>query len=141
MTTMVEPDSTQDDARTDLSDLVRDRRAALNLSLAAVAERTAETRGGEPVIKRSTLDNLEKASPRMAWTPRLRDLKALARALDLDLGRVKDAAGSQFFGIDTVWSASGEARALVERAERFTPEQREQLMRLLDTFERSPRAE
>lgn len=121
-------------ARTHLSDLLRIRRAELRLSLRQVEERTGLRDDGTPFIKRSTLDNLEKRAPRMSWTPRLPELQALAQAYELPLGRVQDAAGSQFMGIDPVWSASGEARALVRDAEKLTPRQREQLAKLIEAF-------
>lgn len=134
MTVMVEDNNTGVPARTALSDLLRDRRTELRLSLRQVEERTGLREDGTPFIKRSTLDNLEKAVPRMAWTPRLPELEALARAYELPLGRVQDAAGSQFMGIDSVWSGSGRARALVKNAEKLTPRQLELLEELAETF-------
>lgn len=118
--------------RTDLSDLVRDRRAKLGLSLRGVESRTIDPSTGEPICKYSWINKLEKLLAVVA--PSYPQLVALARALELPLGKVQDAAGAQFFGIDTVWSASGEARALVARADRLTSEQREQLLRLIETF-------
>lgn len=120
-------------ARTDLSDLVRDRRAELRLSLRAVEARGATNPAdGKPWIKYSWIDRLEKGEPVIA--PQLPQLEALATALEIPLGRIKDAAGAQFFGIDVVWSESNEARALVRRADRMTPEQLDQLRRLIDTI-------
>jgi transcriptional regulator with XRE-family HTH domain len=118
--------------RADLSRLVRERRAERRLSLRAAAERTVDPATGEPLVKYGWLNNLEKE--RDVTPPSLRQLKALATALDIPFGRLQDAAGSQFLGIDSVWSSSGEARALVERADRLTPEQRDQLMRFIDSF-------
>lgn len=119
-------------ARTDLSDLVRARRRELRLSLRAVQDRTADPDTGEPLLKYSWIDRLEKGQP--VIPPQYLQLRALAAALETPLGRIQDAAGAQFFGIDSVWSESREARALVRRADRMTPEQLEQLMRLLDTL-------
>lgn len=119
-------------ARTDLSDLVRARRQELRLSLRAVQDRTATPDTGEPLLKYSWIDRLEKGQP--VIPPQYLQLRALADALELSLGKIQDAAGAQFFGIDTVWSESHEARALVRRADRMTPEQLEQLMRLLDSL-------
>ncbi|MGW7435653.1 hypothetical protein [Streptomyces sp. NPDC054849] len=134
MTVMVEDNNARTPARTDLSDLLRDRRVELRRSLRQVEERTGLREDGTPVIKRSTLDNLEKAVPRMSWTPRLPELQALARAYELPLARVQDAAGAQFMGIDSVWSSSGRARALVQNAEKLTPRQLELLEELAETF-------
>lgn len=119
-------------ASTDFSDLVKARRAELRLSLREVEERTKGPDGGEAVVKRGWLDNLEKGKRVIA--PQVPQLEALSVALQLTLGRLQDAAGRQFFGIETVWSESGEARALLARTERMSPEQRDQLMRFLDTI-------
>ena len=118
--------------RNDLSDLVRERRAKLDLSLRGLEARTVNPETGEPLCRYSWINKLEKLQAIVP--PSYPQLVALAEALELPLGKVQDAAGAQFFGIDTVWSASGEARALAARADRMTPEQREQLLRLIETF-------
>ncbi|MEU7044987.1 XRE family transcriptional regulator [Streptomyces varsoviensis] len=138
MTIMIEQDDTPG-ARTHLSDLVRERRAELRLSLRAVEERAISPKTGEPIIKRGWLQRLEKAQP--VIPPQLPELEALSRALELPLARLQDAAGAQFLGIESEWSTTGEARALVRHAERLSPEQRQQLARLLETFEGGSRAE
>ncbi|WP_063756107.1 hypothetical protein [Streptomyces sp. NRRL B-24720] len=118
--------------RAQLRDLVRDRKATLGLSFEKLAVRCVDPESGAQTIKSSWLHRL--ATDLSVQAPDLAQLRGLAVGLQVPLYRVQDAAGAEFFGIDTVWSASGEARALVERADRMTPEQREQLMRLLDTF-------
>ncbi|MEV1094735.1 XRE family transcriptional regulator [Streptomyces sp. NPDC049952] len=120
------------DARYQLADLVRARKAELDLSYEKLAVRCVDPETGSQTVKSSWLHRLATYLPVQA--PDLPALRGLAAGLDVPLGRVQDAAGAQFFGIDVVWSASGDARALVERADRMTAEQREQLMRLLDTF-------
>lgn len=135
---MVEQDEATPGARTHLSDLVKQRRADLRLSLRAVEARTAGE-DGQPVVKYGWLHRLERGEP--VIPPQVPELEALARALEIPLGRVQDAAGAQFLGIDAVWSESGEVRALARRLEKYTPQQREQLARLLDAFESSPRPE
>ncbi|WP_367140398.1 MULTISPECIES: hypothetical protein [Streptomyces] len=134
---MVEQGETHEE-RWDLSDLVKDRRAELRLSLKALEARIADA-AGAPVIKFGVLHRLETRQPTIPF--KVPELKALARALELPFGRLQDAAGAQFLGIDSAWSASGEARALVDQMSRYTPKQREQLARLLDSFESSPRSE
>lgn len=119
-------------ARTDLSDLVRARRQELRLSLRAVQDRTVDPDTGDPLIKYSWIDRLEKGQP--VIPPQYLQLRALAAALELPIGRIQDAAGAQFFGIDVVWSESSDARALVRRADRMSPEQLEQLRRLIDAI-------
>ncbi|MFE4679175.1 XRE family transcriptional regulator [Streptomyces sp. NPDC056723] len=118
--------------RTQFRDLVRERRAALGLSYEKLAARCIDPETGTQPVKGSWLHRVETNLSIQA--PDLPQLRGLAAGLDIPLGRVQDAAGSEFFGIDAVWSVSGDARALVERADRMTPEQRDQLMRLLDTF-------
>jgi transcriptional regulator with XRE-family HTH domain len=124
-----------DETRTDFVDLVRDRRRELRLSYAAVEERMPPDLSGEGVSG-SWLHRLEKGE--RVRPPHLGQLHALSVALDLPLHRLQEAAGAQFLGIDTVWSSSGEARALVERADRLTPEARAQLLRLIDTLTAEP---
>ncbi|MDT0270295.1 helix-turn-helix transcriptional regulator [Streptomyces sp. DSM 44915] len=118
-------------ARAHLSDLVRDRRAALGISLAALEKRAVDPESGDG-LKRSWLHRLETGEP--VIPPQLPQLRALAAGLGAPLEQLQDAAAAQFFGIDAVYPASGDARALVERAERLTPDQRAQLLRLIDTF-------
>ena len=134
MTVMVEDNNARTPGRTQLSDLLRTRRAELRMSYRQMEERTGLGADGKPIIKRGTLENLEKAVPTQVWTPRLPELEALARAYDLPLGRVQDAAGSQYLGIDPVWSKSGRARALIKGAEKLTPEQQDQLAALIEAF-------
>ncbi|MHC3392048.1 XRE family transcriptional regulator [Streptomyces lavendulocolor] len=111
---------------------MRERKEALGLSYDRLASRSVDPETGEAAVKYSWLHRLATGLPVQA--PSLAQLRGLAAGLEVPLARVQEAAGAEFFGIDTVWSTSGEARALVERADRLTPEQREQLVRLLDTF-------
>lgn len=119
--------------RTDLSDLARTRRAELGLSYDRLGQRAADPES-DVRVPGSWFHRLETGLP--VQVPDLPRLRAIAAALDVPLGRVQDAAGAQFFGIEATWSASGEARALVEQASHMTPDQREQLRRFLDSFTR-----
>lgn len=118
--------------RTQLGDLVRHRKDELGLSYERLAHRAVDPENGKRTVTSSWLHRLVNRMP--VVPPDLSQLRAIAAAIEVPLGRVQDAAGSQFFGIDTVWSTSGQARALVERADRLTETQLEQLMRLLDAF-------
>lgn len=118
--------------RAQLRDLVRDRKAALGLSYEKLAARCIDPETGKQSVKHSWLHRLATDQPVIA--PDLPILRGLATGLGVPLGRVQDAAGSEFLGIDVVWSASGDARAWVERADRLTPQQREQILRLIDSF-------
>jgi transcriptional regulator with XRE-family HTH domain len=118
--------------RTQLRDLVRERKAALGLSYERLAARCVDPESGEPTVKSSWLHRLATDLP--VQIPDYAMLRGLAAGLDVPLGRVQDAAGAEFFGMDVVWSTSGEARALVKSAESLTATQREQLQRLLESF-------
>ena len=115
--------------RSDLSTLLRERRAELGLSLRDVEERTLGD-DGVPIVKRAWLSNLERAAP--GPPPGEEHLRALSRALELPYSELGDAAAAQFWGIGRVWHAG--ARALVAQVERMTPEQVERLHQLIDTF-------
>lgn len=119
--------------RTQLRDLVRERRAELGLSYERLAARCIDPESGEQTMKSSWLHRLENGLT--VRPPDVPQLRGLAAGLGIPLARVQDAAGAEFFGMDVVWSRSAEARAWVERADRMTPAQREQLMRLLDAFD------
>lgn len=119
--------------RTQLRDLVRERRAELGLSYERLAARCVDAESREQTVKGSWLHRLE--SGERVTPPDVSQLRGLAAGLEVPLGRIQDAAGAEFFGMDIVWSKSEEARAWVERADKMTPKQREQLMRLLDAFE------
>ncbi|WP_263170635.1 helix-turn-helix domain-containing protein [Streptomyces sp. SCSIO ZS0520] len=119
-----------DTPRTQFADLIRERRAQLGLSLANFAARAVDPET-ETQITSSWLHRLESGKP--ITPPQLPELRALAAAAELDLELLQDAAGQQFHGVEPVWSESGHARAYVRRMERMTDEQREQLMRFLDS--------
>lgn len=125
-------DTTDPVPRTQLRDLVRERKEAAGLSYERLAARCIDPETGEQAIKGSWLHRLVTNLP--VQQPSFKMLRALAVGVDVPLHRLQDAAAAEFLGIDVVWSASGEARALVERADKLTPTQREQVMRLLDAF-------
>lgn len=125
---MAEPET----VRTQLADLVRGRKEALGLSYARLSKRCIDPKTGQQSVKDSWLHRL--ATGENVIPPEIHTLRGLAAGLGVPLGQVQDAAGAQFFGIDTVWSAGGEARALVERADKLTPEQRAKLLDLMDAF-------
>ncbi|RPK74506.1 hypothetical protein [Streptomyces sp. ADI95-17] len=127
-----EKDAPAPGGRAQLRNLVRERKAALGLSFDKLAQRCIDPETGEQTIKASWLHRLATDLPVQA--PDLPQLRALAVGLQVPLYRVQDAAGAEFFGIDTEWSASGDARAFLEGADRLTAEQREQIRRLMDTM-------
>ena len=100
--------------RTDLSDLVRLRRAEAGLSLEAVAALTADrSSGGRRLVEADWLGRLERAELAADEHPEYPQLDALADALGLDPGAVQEAAGVQFMDVHTVWSEDGQVRAVV----------------------------
>lgn len=100
-------------ARTDLSDLVRLRRAEAGLSLEAVAALTVDRSSGGRLVEADWLGRLERAELDPAEHPQYPQLDALADALGLDPGAVQEAAGVQFMDVHTVWSEDGQVRAVV----------------------------
>ena len=121
---------TEPNNRTQFADLIRQRRAALGLSLKEFAARALDD--GEQVVTYSWVHRLETGQP--VTPPQIEELRGLARAAEVELEVMQDAAGAQFHGVKPVWSESGEAKAYVRRLEAMTPEQREQLMKFLDAI-------
>lgn len=112
---MDERESTQ---RTDLADLVRDRRAELGLSYERLGERCTDAETGTRV-PHSWLHRLETGLP--VTIPRLPQIKAIATGLGLPLGLVQDAVGAQFLGLETV-HPSPSVRLLLRQAENLAEE-------------------
>jgi hypothetical protein len=98
--------------RTDLSDMVRVRRAEVGLSLEAVAAATVDAGSGERLVEADWLDRLERAALDPAEYPEYPQLDALVDVLHLDPGEVQEAAGLQFMGIRTHWSQDGQTRTM-----------------------------
>ena len=99
--------------RTDLSDLLLRRKEELDesyreLELACV---DPEDPGSGSLWKRGTLQNLLTGLE--VKPPTLPKLRALSAGFRLPFGQVQEAAGAQFFGIDSVWSDDEQVRALV----------------------------
>lgn len=138
---MVEPDNETAERyeRTDLSDLVRDRSAELNLGLRLLEDRCVVPITGERPWKRGQLDKLRRAQPIIP--PDLLKLRALAEGLRLPLRQVQDAAGAQFLGIRPVAvTQSGDLQALMHDAEQLTPDDLDRLRAIAGTLRtRSPK--
>ncbi|MEU9861280.1 helix-turn-helix transcriptional regulator [Streptomyces sp. NPDC047971] len=115
-----------------LRELLKRRRAELGLSYVKLAQRCVDPETGDRVVKDSWLHRLETGETVIA--PDFRMLVGLAAGLEVALEVVQAAAGEQFFGISTVKGESGQARALLARADRMTPEQVDALARFLDVI-------
>ncbi|MGW2985479.1 helix-turn-helix domain-containing protein [Streptomyces goshikiensis] len=118
--------------RRDLSDLVRGTRTKRRLSQQDIEDATTDQATGEPLISRGYLGRLERGE--RVSIPDEPMLRALARTLDLPYAEVAEAAGSQFWGHQTVWSPTGKTRALIRTAERLEPHQLMRLQEFMEAF-------
>lgn len=121
-------------ARTELSDLVRTRRAELGLSLRALAGRciNPEDPGAGPVVDHNWIDRLEKGTLREI--PDATRLVGLHVGLQVPLSLVQEAAGSQFWGVDTVWSDDQNVRAFVHDFLGMSPEDQARVRALMQSW-------
>lgn len=117
--------------RTQLADLIRSRRAELNVGLKAFAEKAVDPVTGARVT-RGWVYRLEQGEP--VTPPVYEELCALAAACELPVETLQDAAGSQFHGVDPLVSGSSEAKAYVHKLDQLPADQRERLLRLIDTL-------
>jgi transcriptional regulator with XRE-family HTH domain len=124
--------------RTQLADLVRDRRAKLHLSLRKLEARCIDPDTGELEIKFGWLHRLENDEP--TTPPQLPQLRALAAALDLPVEVVQEAAGAQYMGIkpavDAIYSSSREGRITAARMDKLTPSERQELAEMVELWTR-----
>ncbi|MFI8535312.1 hypothetical protein ACIGMX_34345 [Streptomyces aquilus] len=129
----------QETGRYDLSDLVHDRMAELGLSYRRLEELCVDPEAdpadavtAEPLWKRGTLENLVKR--RKIQPPDFPRLRALHAGLGVPLAQVQAAAGSQFLGIDTVWSPDGKVRALVPGYAEMDDEDQAKVHALMEAY-------
>jgi transcriptional regulator with XRE-family HTH domain len=117
--------------RTDLAELIRARRAELGESLDTFAAKAVDSESGARVTRGwiYRLETGETVTP-----PVFEELRALARAAGYPVERLQDAAGAQFHGVDPLKSGSSEAKAYVRKLDRLPADQRERLLRLIDTL-------
>lgn len=116
--------------RDDLGRLARDRRAALGLSLAAVAKAS-----GDPALRDSWIHRLEHGE--VKDIPDRGRLEALARGLQLPARQVLRAAAAQWWGLDTATSADETVVAVVDHLEEMTPAERRTMAAMVEAFARS----
>ncbi|WP_432114050.1 helix-turn-helix domain-containing protein [Streptomyces sp. S1] len=117
--------------RQQFADLIRRRRAELNLGLTAFAARAVDPASGVKV-SRGWIHRLEKGEP--ITPPVVEELRALAVASELPLEHLQDAAGAQFHGVDALKSGSTESKAYVHKLDQLPADQRDRLLRLIDTL-------
>ena len=122
------------DARTDLTDLLRTRRADLGLAYERLGQRCVDPETGTRVSG-SWLHRLETGLPVNA--PTLEQLRAIAAGLGLPLANLQDAAGAQFLGIVAVHpEVSPSARILLLHAEGLSPDDLETLVDIAESLKR-----
>ncbi|MEU5091686.1 helix-turn-helix transcriptional regulator [Streptomyces sp. NPDC021356] len=127
----VREDAGAPERRTQFADLVRRRRSELNESLATFAAKAVDPVSGKRVT-RGWIYRLESGEP--VTPPEVQELRALAAACELPMEQLQDAAGQQFHGVDPLVSGSSEAKAYVRKLDQLPPDQRDRLLRLIDTL-------
>ncbi|MFJ2116404.1 MULTISPECIES: XRE family transcriptional regulator [unclassified Streptomyces] len=126
------------EARTDLSDLTKERRKVLALSLRGLAARCIDPEEPEAGSKwkYTTIDRLEKGLPIEA--PDASQLEALAAGLEVPSSLAKEAAAGQFFGIDMIYSEDREARTLIHNYRSLSADDRAKVQALLEVWRTPP---
>ncbi|MFC7906414.1 hypothetical protein [Streptomyces nigra] len=121
------------EARTDLSDLLKNRMSELGLSYRTAADATVDPRNPDagPLYKRGTLENLLK--DRIASAPSEAQCRALAAAFQLPLVAVQRAVAAQYQGyVAEHWDRSEKARVLIARIDEMDEDALERLTRLAE---------
>ncbi|MEU0584553.1 hypothetical protein [Streptomyces sp. NPDC006132] len=121
----------------DLSVMVLEARLAAGLTLEDVARLTAEAPGAPAGLDVGWLGRLEAASLAPDEFPEYPQLDAVAYALNLDPGRVQEAAGVQFMNVHSVWSDDGQSRAVGVGP--VSAEDRQKLQVLMQMYRRAPK--
>lgn len=121
--------------RTDFADLVRERRAALQISVRKLAEQSVDPDTGTQPVKFGWLSKLERGLSTEAPPPAV--LRGLAVGLSLPLRVLQEAAAAQYLGMTPfIWSQDRTVRVLAARIEEMTEEERQQLADIAETFAR-----
>lgn len=129
MTVMAARDPKATGERSQLRDIVNERKEELGLGYERLAARCIDPESGEQTIKSSWLHRLATGKPVEA--PSYEMLRGMAAGLQVPVGVLQDAASSQFFGVERVFSESAEGQAFLEDADRLTPAQREAVRALM----------
>lgn len=118
--------------RRDLSDLVRQRKEDLGLSFRTLADACVDPEQPEKgsLWGRSTLDLLTKDG--QIKPPTAQKIRALAAGLRLPVDDVREAAGRQFYDVDTLRTGDRKVRAFVRDFEGLSSEDQAKVWRLLE---------
>jgi transcriptional regulator with XRE-family HTH domain len=120
------------DARAQFSELVRNKRAELRLTVRELADRSFDDIT-DTQVRPSWLSKVERGAEDLG-APKEGQLRALAAGLGLPLPILQDAAAAQFFGVETVRDEDTEARAMLLQIEGMSPEDRAKVRALLDAW-------
>ncbi|MFE0036782.1 XRE family transcriptional regulator [Streptomyces sp. NPDC059015] len=118
-----------------LAELVARRKGELGLSYEALAARCIDPETGEQVVKYSWLHRL--ATGVQVKAPDVAMLRGMAAGLEVPARMVQDAAASQFFGLDAVYSPDLQVRTMVHHFEDLSPEDRRKILALIEAFRRA----
>jgi hypothetical protein len=129
MTVMAARDPKATGERTQLRDIVNQRKEELGLGYQRLAARCIDPETGEQTIKSSWLHRLATGEPVEA--PNYEMLRGMAAGLEVSVDVLQDAASAQFFGAERVFSESAEARAFLEDVDRLSAAQREAIRALM----------
>lgn len=103
--------------------LVANRRAELDLSLRAAADKTID-RTGRPLISHATISEIERGAHTTNYADRT--LQGLALALDLPLSKIREAAGVPV-------ERPTEFR-LPKKANQLTPAEQKAILQMVDAL-------
>lgn len=136
MTVMAARDPRVAGARTQLRDIVVQRKEELALGYQRLAARCIDPESGEQTIKSSWLHRLATGEPVEA--PSYEMLRGMAAGLEVPVAVLQDASSAQFFGASKVFRDSAEGQAFLEDADRLTPAQREAIRALMRSMADGP---
>jgi hypothetical protein len=115
--------------RTQLRDIVMQRKDELGLGYERLAARCIDPETGEQTVKSSWLHRLATGKPVEA--PDYETLRGMAAGLEVSVAVLQDASSAQFFGAEKVFSDSADGQAFLEDADRLSPAQREAIRALM----------
>ncbi|MFE0270853.1 hypothetical protein ACFWZY_01735 [Streptomyces sp. NPDC058992] len=118
-----------------LAELVARRKSDLGLSYEALAARCIDPETGEQAVKSSWLHRL--ATGVQVKAPDVAMLRGLAGGLDVPARIVQDAAASQFFGLDAVYSPDLQVRTMVAHFEDLSPDDRRKILALIEAYRKA----
>ncbi|MER5750694.1 XRE family transcriptional regulator [Streptomyces sp. NPDC002088] len=120
--------------RTDFTDLVRQRRAELKITVRKLEELAVDPETGVQA-KFGWISKLERGGNTDA--PSAAILRALSVGLSVPLRILQEAAAAQYLDMESfIWSQDRTTRVLVAHIEEMTDVERQQLAEIAETFAR-----